>query len=39
MRQVHRAGEKVFVDYSGKKPHILDCTSVRTHPQGLCTFA
>jgi transposase len=24
MRQVHRAGEKVFVDYSGKKPHIVD---------------
>lgn len=24
MRQVHRAGEKIFVDYSGKKPHIVD---------------
>jgi transposase len=24
MRQTHRAGEKVFVDYSGKKPHIVD---------------
>lgn len=24
MRQVHRAGEKMFVDYSGKKPHIVD---------------
>jgi len=24
MRQVHRAGEKVFVDYSGKKPHFID---------------
>lgn len=24
MRQVHRAGEKVFVDYSGKKPTIVD---------------
>lgn len=24
MRQVHRAGEKVFVDYSGKKPHLVD---------------
>ena len=22
MRQVHRAGEKIFIDYSGKKPHI-----------------
>ena len=24
MRQVHRAGEKVFIDYSGKKPRIVD---------------
>ena len=24
MRQVHRAGEKTFVDYSGKKPAIFD---------------
>lgn len=24
MRQVHRAGEKAFVDYSGKKPHLVD---------------
>ncbi len=24
MRQQHRAGEKFFVDYSGKKPHIFD---------------
>lgn len=24
MRQVHLAGEKVFIDYSGKKPHIWD---------------
>jgi transposase len=24
MRQVHRAGEKVFIDYSGKKPCIVD---------------
>ena len=24
MRQVHRAGEKLFVDYSGKKPCIWD---------------
>lgn len=24
MRQVHRAGEKVFLDYSGKKPRIVD---------------
>ena len=24
MRQVHRAGEKLFVDYSGNKPHLTD---------------
>ena len=24
MRQVHRAGEKLFVDYSGMKPHYVD---------------
>ncbi len=24
MRQVHKAGEKLFVDYSGKKPSIVD---------------
>ena len=24
MRQVHRAGEKLFVDYAGKKPHLVD---------------
>ncbi len=24
MRQIHRAGEKLFVDYSGKKPEIID---------------
>jgi transposase len=24
MRQVHRAGEKLFLDYSGKKPRVVD---------------
>ncbi|MBU4455784.1 IS21 family transposase [Patescibacteria group bacterium] len=24
MRQTHRAGEKLFVDYAGKKPHLVD---------------
>lgn len=24
MRQVHRAGEKVFIDFSGKRPHLVD---------------
>lgn len=27
MRQVHRAGEKGFIDYSGKKPRIIDRTT------------
>ena len=27
MRQVHRAGEKVFIDYSGKKLHIADAAT------------
>ena len=31
MRQVHKAGEKCFVDYSGKKPSIVDAnTGART---------
>ncbi|MFC1707817.1 IS21 family transposase [Planctomycetota bacterium] len=24
MRQIHKAGEKLFVDYAGKRPHIVD---------------
>jgi len=27
MRQVHRAGEKLFIDYSGKKPTVVDPTT------------
>jgi transposase len=27
MRQVHRAGEKSFVDYSGKRPYIVDAST------------
>ncbi len=27
MRQTHRAGEKTFVDYSGKKPHYVELTT------------
>jgi transposase len=27
MRQVHRAGEQLFVDYSGKRPHLVDPTT------------
>ncbi len=30
MRQVHRAGEKTFVDFSGKRPTLVDrCTGER----------
>lgn len=33
MRQIHRAGDKAFVDYSGQRPHLVDprtgeCTPV-----------
>jgi hypothetical protein len=24
MRQQHRAGEKTFIDFSGKRPHLVD---------------
>ncbi len=27
MRQVHKAGEKGFIDYSGKRPHFIDPTT------------
>ena len=27
MRQVHRAGEKLFIDYSGKRPSVVDPTT------------
>ena len=27
MRQVHRGGDKLFVDYSGKKPTLIDATT------------
>jgi transposase len=27
MRQVHRAGEKVFVDFSGTRPHLVDANT------------
>lgn len=30
MRQVHRAGEKAFIDYSGKKPAIVDAQTGET---------
>lgn len=31
MRQTHVAGEKVFVDYSGDKPHVVDPSTGETH--------
>jgi transposase len=27
MRQVHLAGDKLFVDYSGKKAHVVDAAT------------
>jgi transposase len=35
MRQVHRAGEKVFVDFSGTRPHWVDATSGEVIPAEL----
>jgi transposase len=31
MRHLHRAGEKLFVDYSGKRPHIMDSKTGEIH--------
>ncbi|MEJ2240420.1 MAG: hypothetical protein P8X82_19185 [Gemmatimonadales bacterium] len=35
MRQRHRAGEKTFVDFSGKRPHIVDPATGELHPVEL----
>jgi transposase len=35
MRQVHKGGEKLFVDYSGKKPAIIDRTTGELRPVEL----
>ena len=35
MRQVHRAGEKLFVDYSGKRPHFVDASTGEMIPAEL----
>ena len=35
MRQVHRAGEKLFVDFSGKRPHLVDPTTGEDSPVEL----
>ncbi len=37
MRQIHRAGEKLFVDYSGKKPTLLDPATGELMPVELFT--
>ena len=35
MRQQHRAGEKAFIDFSGKRPHIVDRTTGEEIPMEL----
>src|ERR1700736_4947709 len=35
MRQVHQAGEKLFVDYSGKRPHVVDARTGEERPVEL----
>jgi transposase len=35
MRQVHKAGEKLFVDYSGKRPEIVDPATGAVQPVEL----
>jgi transposase len=35
MRQVHRAGEKAFIDYSGKRPSIIDASTGEARPVEL----
>jgi transposase len=39
MRQVHRAGEKLFVDYSGKRPSIIDRLTGEARPVELFVAA
>ena len=35
MKQVHRGGEKLFVDYSGKRPHLVDFMTGESVPVEL----
>jgi len=35
MRQVHRAGEKLFVDFSGKRPHVVEAKTGEARPVEL----
>jgi transposase len=37
LRQIHRCGEKVFVDYSGKRPSIIDPHTGEVRPVELFT--
>jgi transposase len=39
MRQVHRAGEKLFTDFSGKKPHWVDPLTGEVHEVELFVAA
>lgn len=39
MRQTHIGGEELFVDYSGKKPHVRDRTSGEDRPVELIVMA
>jgi len=39
MRQVHRAGEKTFIDFSGKKPHLVDPKTGKEIPVELFVAA
>ena len=39
MRQRHRAGEKTFVDFSGKRPHIVDPKTGELQPVELFVSA
>ena len=39
MRQTHKAGEKLFVDYSGKKPFIIDRDTGEAQPVELFVAA
>ena len=37
MRQVHRAGEKTFIDYSGKRPHLVSRLTGEADPRPQVT--
>jgi len=39
MRQQHRAGEKTFIDFSGKRPHVIDRKTGEENPVELFVAA